>query len=112
MEEKNRRCFPRITLKTPLHYKVRGTTRFDNTISNDISVGGLGFSNNEFIAPNTILNFELNILSRIIRPSARVAWAVPIPHSDRCKMGVEFLEMEPEEKGSLTDYINIRSRPF
>ena len=108
LEEKRR--FPRIPLRIPLHYQVRGTSKFNNTIINDISLGGLGFTNNEFIAPNTALALELDILFRVLGPIARVAWSSPLPHSDRSRLGVEFLELDPRDKNYLSDYIDMKTK--
>ena len=107
LEEKRR--FPRIPLRIPLHYQVRGTSKFNNTIINDISLGGLGFTNNEFIASNTALALELDILFRVLRPIGRVAWSSPLPHSDRSRLGVEFLELDPRDKNYLSDYIDMKA---
>lgn len=106
---KEKRRFPRIPLRIPLHYQVRGTPKFNNTIINDISLGGLSFTNNEFIAPNTALTFELDILSRVLKPIGRVSWSSPLPHSDRSRLGVEFLELDPRDKNYLSDYIDMQA---
>lgn len=106
---KEKRRFPRIPLRIPLHYQVRGTPKFNNTIINDISLDGLGFTNNEFIASNTTLALELDILSRVLRPIGRIAWSSPLSHSDRCRLGVEFLELDPRDKNYLSDYIDMKA---
>ena len=67
------------------------------------------FFNDDFIAPNTPVMMEMNILSRVLRPVGRIAWSAPIPHSDRYAMGVEFVEFENEEKRYLQDYIDMHS---
>lgn len=107
-EIKENRNFPRLDLRAPLRYQVRGNLEFNNTITNDISLGGIGFSNNEFIAPQTPVVLELNILSRNLRAIARVVWSQPLPHSDRYRLGVEFLEFDPQEKNYLQDYIDMQ----
>jgi hypothetical protein len=112
MELEEKRRFPRMPLRIPLHYQVRGTSKFNNSISNDISSGGLGFTNNEFIAPNTALMLELDILSRALRPIGRVAWSSPLSHSDKYQLGVEFLELDPKEKNYLSDYIDMKTTGF
>jgi hypothetical protein len=106
---KEKRRFPRIPLRIPLHYQVRGTSKFNNTIVNDIGLGGLGFTNNEFIVPNTALALELDILFRVLKPVGRVAWSSFLPHSDRCRLGVEFLELNPIDKNYLSDYIDMKA---
>lgn len=105
-EEKRR--YPRIKLKRPLRYQIRGTPEFNNAIVDNISVGGLGFVDNKFIAPRTSLMLEINVLSRILRPVGKIAWSSPLPHSNRYYSGIEFLELDPVEKRFLADYINMQ----
>lgn len=106
-EEK--RLTPRIKLSTPLRYQIRGEPEFNTTVSDDISVGGLSFYESKFIAPKTPLNLEINVLSRILRPMGRVAWSSPLPHSDRYRLGIEFLEFNLKEKDYLSDYIDMQT---
>lgn len=103
-----KRDFSRIKLHSPLRYQIRGRHEFYNTISDNISVGGIGFVNNKFIAPLTPLMLEINVLSRILRPIGRVAWSHPLPHSNRYRLGMEFLELNPGEKNYLKDFIDMQ----
>ncbi len=105
-EEK--RSFPRIRLHTPLHYQIRGSAESNNTISDDISVGGIGCKNSRFIPSKTPLNLEINVLSRILRPVGIVSWSSPMSHSDRYRLGIEFAEFDPREKNYLKDYIDLQ----
>ncbi len=107
IQEKRR--FPRIELKTPLHFQVRGTPDSINTVTDDISEGGLGFINNGFIAPQTSVALEISILSRILHPFGRIAWSQPIAHTDRYRVGIEFLEIDQKDKSFLSDFINLRN---
>jgi hypothetical protein len=106
-----KRHFPRVNLKTPLVYKIRGLPQSDNGICEDISAGGIGFINDVFMAPATLLSLGINVLSRTLNPTAKVAWSQPLPHSDRYKVGVEFLEFDPVEKRYLSDYIDMQTAP-
>lgn len=105
--EKERR-FPRIKLSSPLRYQIRGTPEFNETVCDNISVGGMSFINHKFIAPKTPVAVEINVLSRILRPIGRIAWSLPLSHSDRYRSGVEFLEVGPRERDYLSDYIDMR----
>jgi len=92
---------------------VRGrAAEFANTISDNISTGGVAFNVHSYIAPQTPLMLEINVLSRILYPIGRVAWCEPVPHSDKNRLGVEFLEMDPLEKRYLTDYIILQRSGF
>ena len=103
-----KRRFPRIRIQTPLRYQIRGSPEFYNTLVDNISVGGLSFINTEFIRPSANLNIEINILSRILNSTGRVSWASPLPHSDRYKLGIEFVDLDPIQRHYLSDYIDIQ----
>jgi hypothetical protein len=105
-EEK--RKSPRIKVRVPMRYQIRGSCGFNNTVCDNMSHGGLGFTNNEFIAPRTPVMLEINLPSRVLRPIGKIAWSSPIPHSNRYQLGLEFLEINPEEKNCLCDFIDMQ----
>ncbi len=105
-EEK--RHFPRIALKSPLRYQVRGYADFDSAICDNISEGGAGFISNRYIAPATLVMLEINVLSRIVRPVGKIVSSLTLPHSDRNRLGIKFLEMDNNDKHYLHDYINMQ----
>lgn len=105
-----KRHFPRIRINTPLSHRIRGLPQSNNGICEDISLGGIGFINDAFMAPATLLSLAVNVLSRTLSPIAKVAWSQPLPHSDRYKVGVEFLEFALSEKRYLSDYIDMQTQ--
>jgi len=107
-KEEEKRGFPRIKAHVPLHYQIRGTAEFDNTVSDDISTEGISFVNDSFIAPESSLALQINVLSRVLNPIGKIVWSAPIAHSDRYRLGVKFLEFNPLEKRFLGDYIDLR----
>lgn len=108
MPEEKRQS-PRVNLRTAIRCQVRGEPHFDNAISDDISVGGMSFVGNNFIAPATPVMLEVNVLSKVLRPIGRIAWTQPLPHSDRNRLGIQFLELDPIEKNYLADFINMHT---
>jgi len=106
VEEK--RNFPRIKIRIPISCQIKSTHEFNNTVCGDISLGGVGFINNKFIAPQTPVELEINILSRILRPRGRTKWSTHLSHSDRYRSGIEFLELERKEKNYLKDFIDLQ----
>jgi len=105
-EEKRRS--PRLTLRTPMRYQVRGVSSFDNALSDNIGKGGMAFISDRFIAPSTTVMLEINILSRILRPVGRIAWSSTIPRSNRNRLGIEFIELDPKENNFLRDYVDMQ----
>ncbi|MCX5696086.1 MAG: PilZ domain-containing protein [Candidatus Omnitrophica bacterium] len=111
-QEVKRRA-PRIDLRAQIRYQVRGLpSEFDNVVSNNISASGVAFNTNKFLAPQTPLMLEIDVLSRVLHPIGRVAWCQPLPHCERNKLGVEFLEIDPLERNYLEDYIKMQTTRF
>ena len=104
---KEKRRFRRIGFQVPLSYHIRGTTDYLGTLTKNISLGGMGFTSNKFSAPNTLLNLEFNILQRFFSVMAQVRWITSLPSSDNYHLGIEFLEIQPQDKRYLLEYIDI-----
>jgi hypothetical protein len=109
LQEEGKRRFNRIELHAPIRFQIRGVSDFDNTVSENISEGGIGFNSTKFIPPETPVMLEVNLLSRIIHPIGRVCWCQPLPHSDRSRLGVEFMEFDSLERSFLRDYVSMQS---
>ena len=108
LQKDNKRRFRRIDLHAPVRYQVRGRPDFGNSISDNISEGGLALNTLNFIPPSTAVMLEISVLSRILRPIARVSWCQPMPHSDNSRVGLEFIEFNAADRNFLSEYINIR----
>jgi hypothetical protein len=104
----DKRLFPRVRLKKPISYQIRGTHDIDHIQTNDISLGGVGFTSERFIPPLTAMNLEINVASRTLRPIGKVMRSMPSSHSDRFITGISFIEFEPDEKKYLSDFITMR----
>lgn len=107
-KKEEKRSFPRIVLKTPLSWKIRGMPQSNNAINSDIGLGGLGFVDDNFVAANTCVNIQFNIEKRVINVAGKIANINFLPYSDKYRLGVEFLEFDPKERKFLSDYINER----
>ncbi len=112
LDQEEKRRSPRIRLSTPLRYQVRGVSDFRNALSENISATGVSFTAGNFIAPSTHIMLEMNILSKVLTSTGRVAWSNPIAHSDRYRLGVEFVELNPKERDYIGDYIDTRLNRF
>ena len=106
-QKENRGNF-RLDLRLRVRYQFRGKPAFDSGISKDISCGGLRFTADKFIPTATPVMFEINVLNRVLRPIGKVAWSMPLAHSDRNQMGIEFVEFNMLEKNYLKDFVNMQ----
>lgn len=95
-------------VKTPLRCQVRGTKDYYNTLSSDLGLGGVSFINDDFLAPGTLVNLELNILSRMLTSTGKITAVSSLPYCDKFRLGMEFQDLPSEEKKFLSDYIETR----
>ncbi|MFH1457713.1 MAG: PilZ domain-containing protein [Candidatus Omnitrophota bacterium] len=109
LRPEDKRQFLRINLRTALRCQVRGESRFRNAISDNLSTNGVSFVADRFIAPSTPVMLEINVLSKVLRPIGRIVWSQPLPHSDRNRLGVKFIELDLMEKNYLKDFINMHT---
>lgn len=107
MDQEEKRRYPRVEFREPLHYQERGAAESDNCLAKDISAGGIGFISQTFIAPQTNLMLELRVLSRLISTAARVTWASASPGPCGYNLGAEFIDPGPQEKQFLKDYVDM-----
>lgn len=107
-EEKRR--FPRVKLNTALSYQVRGINDINNTVGQDISLGGMAAIIDKFINCETLLNLKIKVLSRVLSAVGKVAWVSPLPHANRFRVGIEFIEIDAWDKSYLSDYISMQSK--
>jgi len=89
-------------------YQIRGAHDINHLQTDDISLGGVGFTNSRFIPPSTAVNLEINVASRALHPIGKVTRSTPATHSDSFKTGIAFVEFEQEERKYLSDFITMR----
>lgn len=107
--QKEKRQALRISVKFPIRYKIRRGGFFASALTNDLSLSGLRVNADRFFPLGINLNLELNILSRVINPVGRVIWSQPQPYSNRYQMGIEFVEINSQDKNYLSDYISVHN---
>jgi hypothetical protein len=110
-KQKENRCTPRLNFRSEIRYQLRGKPDFDSGISKDISCGGLRLTNEQFIPTSSLVMLEINVLNRILRPIGKVAWSMPLAHSNRNQTGIEFVEFSGTERNYLKDFIDMQIRP-
>lgn len=106
------RKYLRINAKFPIRYKIRKGGFFASALTNDLSLSGARLNTDRFFPKGLNLNLELNILSRVINPVGRVVWSQPLAYSNRYQMGIEFIEINAQDKNYLSDYLSIHHQEF
>ena len=109
---KEKRRFPRLNAKFPIRYQIKRGGFFASALTDDLSLSGTRLNADRFFPQGLNLNLELNILSKIINPIGRVIWSQPLPRSNRFQMGIEFININPQDKNHLSEYINMHIPKF
>lgn len=110
-----RRKNERIVSRCPLRYQFKGQPSFVDTITRDISEGGLRFITNEFIPAFADLFLELSLRPAMepVRTAAKVAWIQKIPHSDQYHIGARFTDINEELKKNISGRLQeYKEYPF
>ena len=106
---KEKRSSLRVSAKFPIRYQIRRGGFYASALTDDLSITGTKLSADRFFPSGVNLNLQLNILSRIVNPIGKVVWSIPLTHSNGYKMGIEFIEINPQDKNYLFDYLNLHT---
>ncbi len=112
LKKRESRRFPRVSVKFPTRYKMRRGGFYASALTKDLSICGAQLNADRFFPKGVNFNLELNILSRIINPVGTVVWSRSLPHSDEYRMGIDFIEINSEDRRYLSDYINMHLTNF
>lgn len=102
-----RRKYKRLAVSFPIHFKVKTTNKYGNTLSCDISGGGVKMMLEQFVAPKTDFMLEFTIVDflQIISAVGRVVWTKKMPHSERYQLGIEFKEIPQKNQESINQFV-------
>ena len=100
MSSPDQRRFPRIRSENP--FLVRRLD--DETVgafgrTQVVGLGGCMFVSGEVFAPGTLLGMAISVRGHVIQVVVRVASVLPL--GPQFEIGVEFLQVDPAERGVL-----------
>ena len=109
-----RRAATRIRAYRPVRLQQSGNSRIIETLTKDLSEGGVCCLSPISFPVSSELNLEL-MLSTGQAPLAvrgRAAWFRTIPHSEQFDIGIVFTSVPSEDKRRLSAYLsNLSSKP-
>lgn len=111
-----RRRFPRLQTHLAFQYRnlnnKRHSSAMKGALTGDISAGGARFITNDFFAVNTSLNVEFSLSSQnyITSTEARVVWVKKLPYNENFMFGLEFVNIEHDNKIRIIRYVNEHSQ--
>ena len=110
----NRRAAPRFRAYRPVRVQKPGSIQLVETLTKDLSTGGMRFLSPTIFPVSTDLQVEL-VLSTGGEPFSvrgRAAWVQMIPHSDQFDIGISFQDVSIPNQRRLSAYIaRLASHP-
>ena len=109
-----RRGGSRIRAYRPVRLHLPRSPKIVETLTKDLSVGGVCCITSTPFPVSTQLNLELVLSSGEGPVSARgrTVWFRNIPHSDQFDIGIQFSEIPDEERRRLSVYLNRLSQKY
>ena len=106
----DQRRYKRVESVLPVQFKnLRKTAdAASDTVSHNLSEGGVCFMTKEFISLACRLVVEINLptLPKPIKAISKIAWIRKIPTNNQYMLGNQFLEMTKEDKAHVMNFIN------
>lgn len=110
MRFEEKRKGPRFKIAASVEYRMlRGSPEVKkNSIINDISIGGVRFITDEFLAltARMVVDIALPVPERPVSAVSKIAWIRKLPNGDKYEIGNQFLEMSRGDKERLSNYLN------
>ncbi|HQP91216.1 MAG TPA: PilZ domain-containing protein [Candidatus Omnitrophota bacterium] len=108
-----RRQFKRIKCNSPIEYKFFNSNRFQQTVTCDISEGGVSFIIDGFIPNGTHLYFQAHLKNRPqdLYGIAKVCWCSKEPYNEKYRVGLEFTEVGSISKEDIVALIRENKAP-
>ena len=111
MREADNRRHLRAEVQVPVRYRETfgsNPTQYRGAQTKDISIGGLRFQTDTFIAHDTRVIFEIHLPSspKPVRAISSVTWTRAISSGIRYEVGSRFTDIIPSEKKLLEEFLN------
>ena len=96
----------RIKENLPIRYESIPRAKFGNALSQDISEGGVRLTLDEFIPKLSKMLLMINLMpNKLVELNAEVRWAERVSHSYHYQVGLEFQDISPDARRSISEYV-------
>ena len=101
-----RRRYERVNISFPIEYEPLYERGYFYTVSKDLSLGGIRILTDKFIPKGNLMKININLINRVIRLKAKVCWCNKERIAERYSAGLEFLEVNEEDKKVLSAFLS------
>jgi len=105
-QDTERRCAERVDVSFPVECSVLNDKNYFYTVSKDLSTSGLKIIAEKFLAKNSELKINLNLIKKVIQLKGRVVWCNKIRVAERYSAGIQFVEVSKGCKDNLADFFS------
>ena len=107
-EDGERRQFVRLDIRQKVSYKIIGTKKLGQSLTKNISGGGIRFLAEHPLEPGTELEVALRVPDREepVRFIGQVVWSHP-PQPSRPEVGVKFIRIDPQDQALILHYTTL-----
>lgn len=110
----DRRRFNRLERHLPLQFRniEKNSPEMSGSLTRDISGGGIRFVSSDFLPVQTSVGMQLSLESNLhtLPATARVVWVQKLPYNENFMIGLEFLNIENENRAKIIRYVNEHSQ--
>ena len=103
---KERRETQRVDVSFPVECNLLTQRNYFYTVSKDLSLGGAKILSNDFLARGNNIKMNINLIDSVVMLKAKVSWCNKDRASDRYLCGVEFTEVNANNKNELCQFLN------
>ena len=102
MQKSDRRTNPRINISFPVECRRPADKSYFYTVCKDLSVGGTKILSDKFMPKGKKIDLNINLVDNVVDLKAKVAWCVRERMADRYAMGMEFIEVNEDNRARLS----------
>lgn len=106
MTLENRKA-PRARISFPLKCEIGEKTSYFNSVSKDLSNGGVRVLSEQFVTPGDTINVNINLIEKMISARAKIVWCNESDYGQRYLFGAEFVDMTEDDKNTLRSFLSL-----
>lgn len=103
MEE--RRRYSRFGVSFPVECTTLPSRKYFYTVTKDLSLGGAKIISDSFLPKEKPFKVNVNLIDKVIDLEAKVAWCKEERRQQRYSVGLEFKNINQEDKKELFHFI-------
>ena len=106
----DRRRAQRLKAKLTAHYELKAEKKYGNLLTQDISEGGIRMLSDGFIPRLSKVAVQLNLTPhKLVELNGEIRWSQRAAYSNYYQTGLEFRDVSPDIKRSISEYVAAHS---